>query len=206
MFGKEKERNILMQRDGVEKMIFGIVFVIFGLQILTILTPLFFMLVNTFKGQMEFEMTALWVFPDEWQFKNWGKAFSSLFIGQISLVGMIWNSLWMTFVRAGILSLTPMLVGYVYARYNFYGKKAVMAVHLFTMTLPLFGSGGAYMKFIHDVGLYDSPLYFVLTSWNVRPTYSFTRRRLRACPTRTKRRRNSTVRVDFVSSSRLKRE
>ena len=43
-----------------------------------------------------------------------------------------------------------------------------MAVHLFTMTLPLFGSGGAYMKFIHDVGLFDSPLYFILTSWNGR--------------------------------------
>ena len=43
-----------------------------------------------------------------------------------------------------------------------------MAVHLFTMTLPLFGSGGAYMKFIHDVGLYDSPLYFIFTSWNGR--------------------------------------
>ena len=168
MFGKVKERNVLTQRNGGEKVVFGVAFSIFSLQILTILTPLFFMLVNTLKGQLEFEMTALWDFPKNWLFENWGNAFSHLFVGQISLVGMIWNSLWMTFVRAGILSLTPMLVGYVYARYNFYGKKAVMAVHLFTMTLPLFGSGGAYMKFIHDVGLYDSPLYFVLTSWNGR--------------------------------------
>ena len=87
---------------------------------------------------------------------------------EVTFIGMVWNSLWITFSRATILSLTPMLVGYVYARYDFYGKKAVMAVHLFTMTLPLFGSGGAYMKFIHDVGLYDSPLYFIFTSWNGR--------------------------------------
>ena len=165
---KAKENSILTQRDSVEKIIFGIVFTIITLHVLTILVPLLFMVINSFKARLEFEVTNLWDFPYTWQFKNWKNAFEYLFIGNVSFAQMIWNSLWMTFARASILSLTPMLVGYVYARYNFYGKKVVMAVHLFTMTLPLFGSGGAYMKFIHDIGLYDSPLYFILTSWNGR--------------------------------------
>ena len=173
MFGREKEQNILTQRDGVEKVIFGIVFTIISIHILTILIPLGFMLMNSFKGRMEFNVTNLWTPPKKWLFKNWGESFKYLVVGdskatEVSFIGMIWNSLWQTCVRATILSLTPMLVGYVYARYDFYGKKAVMAVHLFTMTLPLFGSGGAYMKFIHDIGLFDSPLYFILTSWNGR--------------------------------------
>jgi len=173
MFGREKEQNILTQRDGAEKVIFGIVFTIISIQILTILIPLGFMLMNSFKGRMEFNVTNLWTPPKKWLFKNWGESFKYLVVGdskatEVSFIGMIWNSLWQTCVRATILSLTPMLVGYVYARYDFYGKKAVMAVHLFTMTLPLFGSGGAYMKFIHDIGLFDSPLYFILTSWNGR--------------------------------------
>jgi ABC-type glycerol-3-phosphate transport system permease component len=173
MFGKEKEQNILTQRDGAEKVIFGIVFTIISIQILTILIPLGFMLMNSFKGRMEFNVTNLWTPPKNWLFKNWGESFKYLVVGdskatEVSFIGMVWNSLWQTCVRATILSLTPMLVGYVYARYDFYGKKTVMAVHLFTMTLPLFGSGGAYMKFIHDVGLFDSPLYFILTSWNGR--------------------------------------
>ena len=173
MFGREKEQNILTQRDGAEKVIFGIVFTIISIQILTILIPLAFMLMNSFKGRMEFNVTNLWTPPKKWLFKNWGESFKYLVVGdskatEVSFIGMVWNSLWQTCVRATILSLTPMLVGYVYARYDFYGKKAVMAVHLFTMTLPLFGSGGAYMKFIHDVGLFDSPLYFILTSWNGR--------------------------------------
>ena len=173
MFGREKEQNILTQRDGAEKVIFGIVFTIISIQILTILIPLGFMLMNSFKGRMEFNVTNLWTAPKNWLFKNWGESFKYLVVGdskatEVSFIGMVWNSLWQTCVRATILSLTPMLVGYVYARYDFYGKKAVMAVHLFTMTLPLFGSGGAYMKFIHDVGLFDSPLYFILTSWNGR--------------------------------------
>jgi len=122
---------------------------------------------------MEFTTTNLWDFPQTWRWSNWKDAFGYLVVGdsketEVTFIGMVWNSLWITFSRATILSLTPMLVGYVYARYDFYGKKAVMAVHLFTMTLPLFGSGGAYMKFIHDVGLYDSPLYFIFTSWNGR--------------------------------------
>jgi ABC-type glycerol-3-phosphate transport system permease component len=173
MFGREKEQNILTQRDGAEKVIFGIVFTIISIQILTILIPLGFMLMNSFKGRMEFNVTNLWTAPKKWLFKNWGESFKYLVVGdskatEVSFIGMVWNSLWQTCVRATILSLTPMLVGYVYARYDFYGKKAVMAVHLFTMTLPLFGSGGAYMKFIHDIGLFDSPLYFILTSWNGR--------------------------------------
>ena len=173
MFGRKKEQNVLTQRDGAEKVIFGIVFTIISIQILTILIPLGFMLMNSFKGRMEFNVTNLWTPPKKWLFKNWGESFKYLVVGdskatEVSFIGMVWNSLWQTCVRATILSLTPMLVGYVYARYDFYGKKAVMAVHLFTMTLPLFGSGGAYMKFIHDVGLFDSPLYFILTSWNGR--------------------------------------
>ena len=173
MFGKVKEKNVLTQRDGAEKIIFGIVFAILGIQILTILIPLALMVLNAFKARLEFEVRNLWDLPDRWLFENWKNAFKYLYIGEneatkVTFVEMIWNSLWQTFVRAAILSLTPMLVGYVYARYDFYGKKVVMAVHLFTITLPLFGSGGAYMKFIHDVGLYDSPLYFILTSWNGR--------------------------------------
>lgn len=173
MFGKAKENSILTQRDGVEKIIFGIVFTILGIQCLTILVPLFFMFTNSFKAGMEFTTTNLWDFPQTWRWSNWKDAFGYLVVGdsketEVTFIGMVWNSLWITFSRATILSLTPMLVGYVYARYDFYGKKAVMAVHLFTMTLPLFGSGGAYMKFIHDVGLYDSPLYFIFTSWNGR--------------------------------------
>ena len=173
MFGKAKENSILTQRDGVEKIIFGIVFTIISIQCLTILVPLFFMFTNSFKAGMEFTTTNLWDFPQTWRWTNWKDAFGYLVVGdsketEVTFIGMVWNSLWITFSRATILSLTPMLVGYVYARYDFYGKKAVMAVHLFTMTLPLFGSGGAYMKFIHDVGLYDSPLYFIFTSWNGR--------------------------------------
>jgi ABC-type glycerol-3-phosphate transport system permease component len=173
MFGKAKENSILTQRDGVEKIIFGIVFTILGIQCLTILVPLFFMFTNSFKAGMEFTTTNLWDFPQTWRWSNWKDAFGYLVVGdsketEVTFIGMVWNSLWITFSRATILSLTPMLVGYVYARYDFYGKKAVMAVHLFTMTLPLFGSGGAYMKFIHDVNLYDSPLYFIFTSWNGR--------------------------------------
>jgi ABC-type glycerol-3-phosphate transport system permease component len=168
MFGKVKEKNVLTQRDGIEKVIFAIFFTILSIQILTILLPLIAMLVNSFKARLEFEITDLWDKPAKWLFKNWKGAFQYLFIGKVSFVGMIWNSLWITCARATILSLTPMLVGYVYARYDYFGKKTMMAVHLFTMTMPLFGSGGAYMKFVHDVGLYDSWLYFILTSWNGR--------------------------------------
>jgi ABC-type glycerol-3-phosphate transport system permease component len=168
MFGKVKEKSVLTQRDGIEKVIFAIFFTILSIQILTILLPLIAMVVNSFKGRLEFEITDLWDKPAKWLFKNWKGAFQYLFIGKVSFVGMIWNSLWITCARATILSLTPMLVGYVYARYDYFGKKTMMAVHLFTMTMPLFGSGGAYMKFVHDVGLYDSWLYFILTSWNGR--------------------------------------
>lgn len=179
MLRKVKEKNVLTQRDGVEKVVFAIFFAILTVQIITILVPLFFMFTNSFKGPAEFIMSKLWDFPKKWLFQNWKTAFTSLVAGGVdagsgigtakaSFIVMLFNSLWQTGVRATILALTPMLVGYVYARYDFHGKKAVMAIHLFTMTLPLFGSGGAYMKFIADVGLWNNPLYFFCTSWNGR--------------------------------------
>ena len=173
MFRKVKEKNILTQRAGIEKVIFGVFFAIVCIQVVTFLIPLFFMVTNSFKAPMDFLRNKLWEFPKKWIFANWKEAFLSLTSGgtgtkKASFIVMVWNSLWQTCSRATILALTPMLVGYVYARYDFYGKKAVMAVHLFTLTLPLFGSGGAYMRFIRGIGLWDSPLYFLLTSWNGR--------------------------------------
>ena len=151
MLRKVKEKNVLTQRDGVEKVVFAIFFAILAVQIITILVPLFFMFTNSFKGPAEFIMSKLWDFPKKWLYQNWKTAFTSLVAGGVdagtgigtakaSFIVMLFNSLWQTCVRATILALTPMLVGYVYARYDFHGKKAVMAIHLFTMTLPLFGS------------------------------------------------------------------
>ena len=67
MFGKAKENSILTQRDGVEKVIFGIVFTIISLQCLSILVPLFFMFTNAYKAGMEFTTTNLWDFPQTWR-------------------------------------------------------------------------------------------------------------------------------------------
>ena len=115
MFGKAKENSILTQRDGVEKIIFGIVFAILSIQCLTILVPLFFMFTNSFKAGMEFTTTNLWDFPRTWRWSNWKDAFGYLVVGdsketEVTFIGMVWNSLWITFSRATILSLTALSI------------------------------------------------------------------------------------------------
>ena len=94
MAKKTDESSILTQRDSVEKIIFTIFGVILSIQIITILASLGFMLLNSLKGRYEFEITKLWDLPKSWKFENWTKAFKYLFVGKVSFVEMIWNSLW----------------------------------------------------------------------------------------------------------------
>ena len=97
---KIKEKSVLTQRDGVEKVIFGIFFAIVCIQVITIIVPLFFMITNSFKSSMDFLRSKLWEFPNKWMFQNWKDAFLSLTSGgtgtkKASFIVMIWNSLWL---------------------------------------------------------------------------------------------------------------
>ena len=58
----------------------------------------------------------------------------------------------------------PAVTGYVMSKYDFKGKNLIFAVAISSMVIPIVGNTASYMQVIAFFGVYDSPLYAVITS------------------------------------------
>ena len=56
------------------------------------------------------------------------------------------------------------VTGYCLSNYEFKARKYIYSVAIFCMTIPIVGSMGAYYKLIGELGLYDTPMYVVVTN------------------------------------------
>lgn len=162
-FKTEKESGgILAQHKGKEKILFEIVFVIFLIHSLTFVFMLAWMFISSLKEATEFFVESPFSFPKKWLFSNYPRAFKSIRSGKVSLFGMIFNSLWYTILGSLAGVLMPMIVGYVLSRYDFVGRNFIYTVAIFSLTIPIVGTGAAAMKLIVNLGLYDNPLHLVV--------------------------------------------
>ncbi len=93
--------------------------------------PFLWMITASFKSLEEATSPSLWIFPTQWQWKNWIYVFHSAPFGRY-----FFNS----FVVAGIVtiavSINSILAGYVFARLKFQGKGFLFALIMATMMVP----------------------------------------------------------------------
>ena len=78
--------------------------------------------------------------------------------------GLVFNSIWYTFLQAGLACFTPCVTGYVMSKYTFRGRNLIFAIAVGCMVIPIVGASASYMKTIAFFRLYDNPLYIVVTS------------------------------------------
>ena len=161
---KNKEWSILYARSNGEKILFSIVFIIFVLYSFTLIFPVLWIIISSFKGRMEYFSENAFALPKEWLFDNYAKAFEMLNVGETSFFGMIFNSLWYTVIVTGLGVFVPAVTGYVMSKYEFKAKAFIFAVAIGSMVIPIVGSGASYMQVIAFFQLYDNPLYAVVTS------------------------------------------
>lgn len=162
----KREKNILDKRSGGEKVLFTIAAIVLWFHTLTLILPIVFMLMTSLKSSGEYYATKLYDMPTQWLFENFKLAFTSLNYRNITFFDMIYNSVWFTLEKSLINELAPLMVGYVLARYKFPGKKIFTTFILVRTVLPLFTGGGAYMKLMHDLNLYDNRMLLWATSWD----------------------------------------
>ena len=159
-----KKREVIDQRRTIgEKIAFGIMQVWFSLYSLSMILALLWALISSFKGNREF-FSEPFGLPEVWRFSNYIEAVKVLKYKDIGFLGMIWNSLWMTGAGVVVSSLTSAAVGYVFARYDFPGKKAMELFNVFVITIPLLGSGASGYKLIYELGIDNTPWYVILTN------------------------------------------
>ena len=131
---------------------------------LTLIYPFAWALINTFKSPREFSSDSFGL-PPVWRFDNWSKAFDKLQVntlsGPVGLWGMIFNSLWYTFIGS-LLTIVPCIMfSYAVAKYKFRHCKFLYTFAVIVMMIPIYGSMPANIKIFHEWGLMNTPLFLV---------------------------------------------
>lgn len=158
-----KDVNILSKRTKSDKIIFGIVLGLFILYTATLVFAIGWMLMTSFKPSSDdfgFNM------PSEWLVGNYGDAFTMLNAGDgtTDFFGMIFNSLWYTVIVTALGVIMPCITGYVMSKYNFTGKNIIFTIAITSMMIPVVGNTASNMKLVGEIGIYDTPLFPLLSS------------------------------------------
>jgi ABC-type glycerol-3-phosphate transport system permease component len=155
-----KRPALYRRRSTSERVAFGIAFLWFFLYSLSIIFLFTWGFLSSLKDNREF-FRATFALPERWLFSNYLEAFKVLNYQDTNFIGMIFNSLWLTFGMLFIGQMMAALIGYIFARYSFKIKNFLFTVVIFTMIVPLLGSGAAGYKLTYALGLNDSPLYLI---------------------------------------------
>lgn len=152
------------KRNKTERIVFTVAFVILALYAMTFIFAFSVAILNSLKSATEYGRGNTWKFPTQGlKFSNYLKVFNVLNVNDTGYFGMVWNSLWQAFFETIPPIIITTITAYAYARYNFPGRKVIYFIAIVLLTLSLPGSLPASYKLISDMGLLNSPLYFI--SW-----------------------------------------
>ena len=152
-----KSKTLLEKHNGGDRVLFTIVFIIFFIHSLSLIFPVLYLLMNSFKDANAYYDNPL-AWPQTFHFENYARAFSSFQVGDSNFFTLLFNSLWYVSLTALAEVIAPMSVGYCLARYDFKGKNILYAIVIFSLTIPIVGTGAAGIRLLGNLGLYDNPL------------------------------------------------
>ncbi len=164
-----KNKDILLQRSGGEKILYTIVFVFLAIYAITLLYPLIWMVLSSLKARLEFSGGNPFALPEKWLFSNYATAIAKLTLDDgTTFIDMIWNSAWYTVLASGLSAFMCSVTGYCISKYDFRAKPIIYGTAIFCMTVPIVGSSASYFRLIGQIHMYDTPLYVIVThlgSW-----------------------------------------
>ena len=156
--------GILTRKTRGEKILYTVMFFVFLIQSASLIVPVLWMIMSSFKGALEYMGGYAFDLPEKWLAENYAKAFEVLNIGDTNFFGMIFNSLWYTGISTALGIFIPAATGYVMAKYDFPGKQLIFSIAIVSMVIPIVGATASRMKIISWLNINDSPLYVIITS------------------------------------------
>ncbi len=166
----KKKKSALYQKSKGEKIVFGIAFCVFLLWALSLLYPLVWLFINSFKSNLNYieDLSKGFAFPSEmfggWEFDNYREAFQGIVHNGTGFLEMIFNSVWYCLLSIAVNMFFSCCTGYILSKYKFRGRDFIYGTAILCMTLPIFGTGGALYTFFYETGMYDTPLYVIYSS------------------------------------------
>ena len=142
------------------KIITSVAFMVFWLYAATLVYAMGWAFMNSLKSNMEFfeDMMSL---PEKLLFSNYIKAFTLIEFGGVNFIGMFINSIWFAVGSAVLSTLSHAVTGYIFAKYDFIGKKAMFNFVIFTIALPVVGTLPSLYQIVNSMGINDSPLFLI---------------------------------------------
>lgn len=168
MMRKIKEKSILDKKSAGEVIVFIIVAVLFSVYAVTMIFPLVWLVMSSLKDTMEYALDIMnldpFALPDKLKFENYVNVFKVLEYNDNNFADMVFNSVWYI-----VLSVVPhlfcvSLFGYVMAKYTFKGKELIFGIAIFTITVPVVGTGAAYFVLINQLHIWNTPFYPIVVN------------------------------------------
>lgn len=146
------------KRDDVKLKIFAIIILVVASIIVVI--PYIWMLSNSFKTTKEAVMSPNVLIPADPTLAGYEKVLT-----KSPFFSWFKNSLIVTGVNTIVVLFTSTLLGYVFARFEFKGKKFLFSILMYTMMVPAQVTMITSFLLIDGMGLYDSLLALIIPSF-----------------------------------------
>ena len=141
-----------------EKVLIWVAFIIFFIHAVSLLFPLAWGFVSSFKnGTVEY-FSNVFGFPEMWRFANYADAVKVLEVNGVGFFEMALNSVWWSFGSSFLFVMVLALTSYIFARYEFPCKKLLFTFSVFLMIIPTYGMLPAQYDLYGKLGLKNSPL------------------------------------------------
>lgn len=137
----------------IVKIIFFAIFLVYAISLLLPFVWGFFM---SLKTRTEFVLHFDEIFPRDWKFVNYISAWTELATGGSDMITMFGNTIWFSVCIVVVSMIMSTTAAYVVSRYQFPGKKVIVAIAFLTQIIPIFGSFAAIIRITTAVKVYDT--------------------------------------------------
>ena len=149
------------KKSPLEKVVLIVMTILFAVYAFTLLYPIFWALMNSFKTVEEYDLGNKFALPVEWTFDNYLAIFESAAETSDTKKNIflsIWNSIWMSFLSTILGLIASSLTSYVVAKYKFKGSGVIYALVIFIQVIPLVGGiTGMYNLLRNQLDMFDKP-------------------------------------------------
>lgn len=156
-----KAKRIKMKKSPIQIIVFSLMFTYLCIHCLSLLYPMLWMIMSSFKDSYEYMTVSPFALPEKWLFSNYTLAFDLLEVRGTTFFGMLFNSLWWSIGGTAGGIFMGALISYVMAKYQFAAREFIYAVIILIMIIPIYGSGAAGYKLATELKIINSPLLLV---------------------------------------------
>lgn len=144
------------------RMIMSVLFVLFCIYAATLLLPLVWMLINSFKSNNnEF-------FYNQWTFTGFTlENYKLLFVGENNILEMFFNTLILSLAIPTVSAFFSLCAGHATASFNYKLKNFFYFIFLMPMFVSVAGTTPYVYKLLNDIHLFDKHIGLIIMSCGV---------------------------------------